>query len=374
MNIHLIAKRHRPLLTIGKEILTCHFGSLYLLNISTGQASKVCSLPVKSRYRFLARFRPLERLLRLEVKAAIALSDTVVLISYLGSIYRVDISSGEIIKEHDYCSGMNNPLYFTRIEGITGFEDCIAYGEYTINSNRKNASAIYIRSLSTPNWCKVYEFPAGEVRHIHGLKAALGDDCVYIMTGDLDNESGIWVSRDGFHTITPVLTGKQKYRTGFMFTVSNGYVYPTDTATEQNYIYLAEYNDAQLNLRVLAKLDGSCVNAIDTETDIFITTAVEPDENITGWRSWINYKKGAGIKSDRTQLLKVDKKSMEYKNIFSAKKDILPYRLFQYGSMILVDCPHAGGVMVYPIGVKKFDGKLLLLSCESEEEYSVDSK
>lgn len=367
MSIRLIAKRHRPLITLGKMVLTYHVGNLYLLDPKTRSIAKVCALPMKRYHRILAHFRLIERLLRLEVKAAIALSDSEVLLSYLGGVYRVNLESGEIIKEHTYRSGMNNPLYFTKITGISGFADCIAYGEYTINSNRKNSSDIYIRSLSAPDWHKVFEFPAGEIRHIHGLKAAPEDGCVYIMTGDLDKESGIWSSSDGFRTVNPVLVGQQKYRTGFMYSVAHGYIYPTDTAMEQNYIYFAEKKEVSFNLKTVTELDGSCVNSAETEDEVYVATAVEPDERVTGWRSWINYRKGAGIKSEYSQLLRINKKSMKCDCVFKAKKDMWPYRLFQYGSLILVKGPEVNSILVYPVGVKKYDGALLSLNTSSKE-------
>lgn len=367
MSIRLIAKRHRPLLTLEKMVLTYHVGGLYLLDPETKETSKVCTLPMKRYHRILVHFRLIERLLRLEVKAAIALSDTEVLISYLGGIFHINLESGEITQEHTYRSGMNNPLYFTRVTGLRGFTDCIAYGEYTINPKRTNPSAIYIRSFSTPDWHKVFEFPAGQIRHIHGLKAAHEDGCVYIMTGDLDKESGIWSSSDGFRTVNPVLVGQQKYRTGFMYSVANGYIYPTDTAMEQNYVYYAEKNEACFNLKTVTELDGSCVNSAETEDEVYIATAVEPDERVTGWRSWINYKKGAGIKSEYSQLLRVNKKSLNCDCLFRAKKDIWPYRLFQYGSMIVVKGPEANSILVYPVGVKKYDGTLFLFNSSSKE-------
>lgn len=361
MSLDLVVKRHRPLLYMDGQILTSHYGSLFLVDPKTAAAKQVCSIPVSMLKKFAARSRLLERLLRLEVKTAIKLSANEALVSYRGGIYHINIATGDIEREYSYRNGMNNPLCFTRIEGIKGFENCIAFGEYILNPGRNMPSAIFIRSLDDAQWRKVYEFPAGTVRHIHSIVADKEDDCVYIMTGDLDSESGIWVSRDGFRTVTPVLAGSQTYRTGFLFKVSNGYIYPTDTAVEQNYIYYVELGmNKTPQVKPITEIDGSCTSALDTEEYAFIATTVEADESITGWRSWINYKRGLGIKSNYSKLLMVDKRSLEIRQIVSFKKDFLPYKLFQYGTMVLVDLPDINSLAIYPVGVKKHDGELML--------------
>ncbi|MDD4436544.1 MAG: hypothetical protein PHS04_00710 [Tissierellia bacterium] len=366
--MEIIAHRHRPLIAIGKKLLTCHFGGIYLLNVNNKKSEFICKLPIDAFKRLASRSRLLERLLRLEVKATVAITETQLLLSYRGDIYRIDLDEKTIVKEHTYRSGMNNSLSFSKIEGVKGFDDCIAYGEYTLNPRRENSSAIYVRSLLSADWKKVFEFSAGTVRHIHGIAPDKAAGCVYILTGDLDNESGIWVSRDNFKTVKPIMSGAQKYRTGFWYSVKDGYLYPTDTATEQNYIYFATQRlDGSWQIKSVSDIDGSCISALDTDDKVYISTTVEADESITGWKSWINYKKGAGIKSDYAQLLAVDKQNLSVKKIAHFKKDILPYKLFQYGSVLIVNLPDCKSIAVYPVGVKKFDAKLLLIEYGDDE-------
>lgn len=361
--MRIIARRHRPLLTVDNRILTYHFGCIYLLNPNSEKSELVCRLPIGTLKRLASYSRLIERLLRLEVKATIALTESQILVSFRGNVFRIDLNTKTIIKEHTYRSGMNNPLSFSRIEGITGFDDCIAYGEYTLNPRRENSSAIYVRSLDSADWKKVYEFPAGTVRHIHGITPDKVRDCVYIFTGDLDSESGIWESRDNFKTVKPIMVGAQKYRTGFWYPVKGGYLYPTDTATEQNHIYFAAQGaGGNWHIRSIMEIDGSCISALDTEDTVYISTTVEADESVTGWKSWFNYKRGKGIKSNYAQLLSVNKQTLSIKKITQFKKDVLPYKLFQYGSILMVDFSAYNGLLIYPIGVQGFDGKLLLLA------------
>ncbi len=360
--MRVITKRHRPLAVVGGRLITCHFGKIYSLDTDSGKAECICTLPVSGFKRALSRIRIAERLLRIEAKIAIASGDENIFVSFDGAMYNVNLKTKTAVKELSYRNGMNNPMYLAEIDGIDGFDNGVVFGEYVLNPQRKNPCAIFFRNAVSAEWSKVYEFPAGTVRHIHGVIPSKKLNCVFVVTGDLDNESGIWLAKDNFKSVEPLLHGKQKYRTGYLYEAENGLIYPTDTALEQNYIYLACKNEnGEWFNKVITEIDGSCVSASETAEKAIISTAVEPDERVRGWRSWINMKIGPGIKSKYAQLISVDKKTLATKNIIKFKKDILPYRLFQYGHMKIFDVPCKKCVVVYPIGVNKYDGKLIEL-------------
>ncbi|MBE6771518.1 MAG: hypothetical protein E7547_05160 [Ruminococcaceae bacterium] len=361
--MRLVAKRHRPLVVINDKVITCHFGKIYLLDVESGKAEFICKLPVSNIKIVLSRFRFFERLLRIEARTAVALDDTHILLSMDGKTYCIDITNGKTECEYSYRNSMSNPRRMCRIEGIEGFDNCIAYGEYLLNSKRTKPSGIFVRSLDKADWKMVFEFPAGEIRHIHSLVPSKKSNCVYILTGDLDSESGIWEAKDNFETVTPIVKGSQMYRSGSLYETDEGFIYPTDTALEQNYIYYLEKDKTNNSLvsKVVTDMDGSCVSSVQTADKVLVSTTVEADESIRGWKSWINMKKGPGIKSDYAQLLSVDKATLKSKKIIQFKKDFLPYKLFQYGHIKIYDLPSKHAVLIYPIGVKKYDGNLLEL-------------
>lgn len=360
--MRLVAKRHRPILVMGDKVVTCCYGKIYLLDIDSGKPQYVCTLPEKKWKRHLSHFRIFERVLRIEPKAAIALNENHILVAFDGKILNINIKTGAVAKEAEFRNGMRGPSRMCRIEGIEGFDDSIAYGEYIINQHRSKPSGIFVRSLNSPEWKMAFEFPAGQVRHIHGVAPSEKTNCVYVLTGDLDNESGIWLAKDNFKTIEPLVAGAQMYRTIMTYEADKGLVYATDTALEQNYIYLLSHNqNEECNVKKIGEMDGSCVSSAQTERKILLSSTVEADESVQGLRSWINLKKGAGIKSDYAQLISVDKKTLETKKIVQFKKDALPYRLFQYGYMKIIDVPEKESILIYPIAVKKADGKLFEL-------------
>ena len=358
--MRVILKRHRPLLSMGETVVTYHKGSLMQVNLVTLEKRKICTLPMKRIYRTLAFSRVFERLLRTEVKTAVALSENDILISHRGSAYQINLSTGVMVKELQYRNGMSGPRRLTTLAGVSGFDDGVAFGEYTLNSQRKNPSAVFFRSKLSGTWKKMFEFEPGIVRHIHGLVPDAENGCVYILTGDFGKEAGIWKATNNFKEVIPILTGSQMYRSGGMIKTQHGFVYATDTALEQNYLYcLQTDNKGEWTLSELTEMDGSCVSNAETKDKALFSSTVEADESIRGWRSWINMKRGAGIKSQFAQLLVVDKKTLQTKAVASFKKDFLPYKLFQYGYVKLVDVPAMNLVLAYPIGVKKMDGKLI---------------
>ena len=363
--MELIARRYRPLTCIGKTVIVSHVGELAAIDLETKKIRHICDLPVGRFKKLLSRIRIFERLLRTEAKIAVPVSAEEIVVSYRGGVYRVNINSGEILRELSYRNGMNGPMRIAGIKNVKGFSDCLAFGEYTLNPQRKNPSAIFTRDSCTGEWKKVFEFKPGTVRHIHGLTPDAENGCVYILTGDFKEEAGIWKATENFARVEPMLTGSQTYRSGYLFKTEQGYTYATDTALEQNYLYCIDVSDC--SLKPYYEMDGSCVSSAETKDKVLFSSTVEADESVRGWRSWINMKRGAGIKSEYAKLVVVDKKTLAVKVIAEYKKDKLPFKLFQYGYVKVVDAPAISSILAYPVGVKKYDAALLRFGYEELE-------
>lgn len=358
--MELIARRYRPLSCIGDTVITSHAGKIVAINLNSKEKKHICNLPISKVQKVLSKSRIIERLIRTEAKIAVPITSDRIIISYRGGIYNVDLQSGEIKKELSYRNGMNGPMRIVSIKGVPGFTDCLAFGEYTLNPQRKNPSAIFTRNEKTGEWKKVYEFAPGKVRHIHGLAPDSENQCVYILTGDFDTEAGIWKATDNFSKVEPLLVGSQMYRSGYLYKVKDGFTYATDTALEQNYLYQVRVSDnGSYELSTYYEMDGSCVSSSETKDKVLFSSTVEADESVRGWKSWINMRRGAGIKSEYAKLVSVDKRTMSTKVIAEYKKDKLPFKLFQYGYFKVVDAPGINSILVYPVGVKKYDAAML---------------
>ncbi len=363
--MEIIAKRYRPLACMGSWVITSHMGEIAMLNPVSKEIKHICNLPVKGAKQFLTKFRAMERLLRTEAKIAVPISGNELIISFHGCIYNVDIVKGTIHPELTYRNGMNGPMRIVPIKGVSGFSDCLAFGEYTLNSQRKNPSAVFTRDYATGKWKKAYEFEPGRVRHIHGLTPDPENSCVYILTGDFDHEAGIWIAKNNFKSVEPLLVGSQTYRSGYLYKTECGLIYATDTALEQNYLYcISRKGNGEIALKTFYEMDGSCISSGETKDKVLFSSTVEADESIRGWRSWINMKRGAGIKSENAKLVAVNKTDLGVSVITQYKKDKLPFKLFQYGYIKVVDAPELESILVYPVGVKKFDAVMLMIKYE----------
>lgn len=95
------------------------------------------------------------------------------------------------------------------------------------------------------------------------------------------------------------------------------------------------------------------------------STTVEPDENRSGVLSWFSRRRGAGILTDQVELIYVDY-NLKCRVLERYKKDLWPMKLMQYGKIMF---PHGmkDTVWIYPVGVKKYDGKTVEMDVDGKD-------
>ena len=190
--------------------------------------------------KLISAFRIMERLFRLESRSIEAITDKIFIFSFQGAIYKADFLSHLLVREQTLPKGMSNPLSLSKIENMDSFEDSIVYGEYRSNNDKKPVS-VYSRNLQLDgHWEKVYQFEQGTINHIHSIIPDRFRKVVYILTGDDDESSGIWVARDNWKTVEPLLVGKQLYRSCFALVQEEGLTFVTDTPFQQNAVYFID--------------------------------------------------------------------------------------------------------------------------------------
>ena len=312
-------------------------------------------LPLKPWKKVCSHLRLAERFLRLTPRCVEKIDDGHFLISYSGFVYCLDIDSQQLNEEHRYCPMMNNPLYFTKIEGIEGFTDGILYGEYPININR-NPISIFRRNKEG-KWESVYTFNRN-ILHIHNLVPDKHRSCVYILTGDTDQESAIWEARNDFKEVKPVVKGSQQYRSCVAFPVKDGLLYATDSPLEQNRIYLLNFKSGDVTM--VYGLTGACVFGTEKDGKFFFAADVEPDSSLPLWRYWLTYRLGKGI-ADRKVRVIAGNLEEGFSVVAEFEKDCWPYTAFQFGNVSFPKCYVGGKVLVLPVAVKKYDNCALYL-------------
>lgn len=217
------------------------------------------------------------------------------------------------------------------------------FGEYFSNDGRKE---VYVYSSENGRkWSKVYAFPKGSIRHIHGIVFDKFRNGMWVLTGDTDKESHLWFTPDDFGTLKSIIGGTQKARTVSIIPAAENIVVPTDTPMEKNYIQLLDY-ECQ-TLKIVSDLPGSAFYAESVGGVNLVATVVE--------KSKVNIIDFVSVYAS------VDGKN--WKNILNLKQDkysSLSLKLFSYPEIkICKGEAEDRYIFLNCKGVEKYTGKCL---------------
>ena len=189
----------------------------------------------------------------------------------------------------------------------------IYFGEYFQNMD-KQAVNIYCSKDNAQTWHVAYTFEAGNINHIHGLFFDKYTNCIWVATGDRENECIIGYTEDEFKTFKEVFRGGQEYRTCQLFFYKDFIVFGMDTQYEQNVI--KKFDRKTLEITELQKVQGSVIKGGQVGDVAFISTTVEPSR----------------VNTDKYAHLWATKDGLNWEERYKAKKDWLPATLFQFGT------------------------------------------
>jgi hypothetical protein len=148
----------------------------------------------------------------------------------------------------------------------------VYFGEYFNNPDRESVH-VY-GSEDGEHWSVVHTFPAGSIRHVHNVVEDPYRKGLWVLTGDSDEESGLWFTGDNFRTLDCVVEGTQRARAVALIPLEDGLIVSTDTPHEQNYV---QHCDPQTGtFREVAPLPNSAFHAIKQRELLFISTVAEP--------------------------------------------------------------------------------------------------
>lgn len=313
------------------SLLISRRGVLKILDLSTGEVSKLIKIP-RSFLEEVINCNPLlSRILRKEVRCGIKVSENLVLLVAGRTIYELNLYS-KSISNGFLTIDKSRPLVFSKIEGVRNFQNGIYFGGYKTNPQRKPVS-IY-RRLGYNSWEVVYEFPSDTIEHIHNLIPDAYNNVVYIFTGDFDNSAGIWIAEDNFRSITPILIGDQKYRSCVGFATSEGLIYATDSPFIQNSVNLLKRKANKWELLEIIDINGPAIYGCRWQNDYVFSTSVEGDgRNQTFLNKVFDTKRGLGIKENNSIIYKGNLND-GFSAIYKMAKDKLPFYLFQFGALV----------------------------------------
>ena len=350
------------LCSVGEKQIFYNKGTLYIQENQNEYSHEILKLPISWWKSIAIKIRLLERLLRLEPRVAISLNDHEFLLSYQGQIFKINCENRNFEPEHHYRRGMNNTLSFCNLHGS------ILYGEYFGNSQHEGV-CIFRRQLKG-KWEKVFTFQPGSVGHIHRIIYDQYRECLWVLTGDSDQESGIWKVDVDFREATPVFIGKQKYRSCFLAAYKDGLLYATDTPLDENAIYFSwETSEGHFQEPELVyPMPGPCIYGTHLHGDmVAMSTSVEPDVSLPTWRYRITTKLGKGI-HDRSSHLIIGSMNTAFREFCQFKKDIHGMWLFQFGNLLFPDIDCSDAVFITGQALEKIDGKTICVSPFEEKK------
>lgn len=348
-----LGNRYKPICFYGSKLICYKKGSLYYLENASFCLFYKLSLSIKEKISNSTKL--LTRIFRAEPQCGAVYKDHLFLCTY-NSILEIDLITNRLVKNHLFRARGIHCSRIYLINGLSGFDDSIAFGEYSSNKN-KDIVNIYSFNNESHEFEVAYKFPQKTIKHIHSLIVSKERNSVFILTGDSDEESGIYEAKNNFKSVKPVLVGTQDYRSVIAFAGNDCLVYATDTPAKQNFVCL--YNFKDKTVKKLHEISGSCTTGCKTNSGFIFCSTVETKEprnnsKIEKIRYLFRKKLADGIKDNYCRVYMCDYNSS--KEIFAFKKDMHPAGLARFGRVFVLY--NNKELYLYPVAVKKFDSKL----------------
>ena len=305
--------------------------------------------------RFLGRIKVVSRLMRLGVRAGIALDEEQIVLSFGNKLVEYNLSLKECSNGF-LCEEGVRPLTFTKIKNIGNFDEGIYFGGY-IHNHEMRPVHIY-RRIQKDEWEIVYTFQQGVINHVHNIIADPYRNCLWIFTGDFGNAAAIWKVTDNFGKIEKVAGGDQRWRGSVAFVLPEGLLYATDTPRADDYLYLL--NPDTMEHREIMSLHGSCIYGCQWRDKYVLSSTVESEGGDMGFfETWFGRKRGKGIKDEYVHMYCGNLKE-GFKEIYREKKDWLPFTLFQFGVFKFPAGQNNGDNLYFqPVATNKYDQRLM---------------
>lgn len=224
--------------------------------------------------RLLSHSKLIRQGLRLGIHHLIPLKNGTFLVSLKKRILILS-ASGECLHEFSGYQG-NKPAH----RGICVTPDgAIFLGEYTINLNHRNETRLFRSSDGGKRFECILAFPR-TIRHIHFIQYDVYDHCLWLGTGDLDEECKLMRSDDNGDTWQQIGGGNQNWRTVGIVPNPEALYWGTDAGSVAEPNYLIRMPRSSGKLEILSELEGPCHgNSKLKDESVVFSSGVEGGEN-----------------------------------------------------------------------------------------------
>lgn len=337
---------YQPLLVRDDGIVAYRKKTFYLINKE--KKMKICSVKQRDLLDF---FHIFNRLLRRDVRCGCYTDDDYYFF-WMKSLYRLKINEKRIDKLYNVPRGESTPLNVVEGRG----EYTVLWGEYGRNEDKHEVCIYGLHRTGTINVVK--KLKGKNVRHVHNIIFD-GSDGYYVFCGDNEKDAGIYYFHNEWKEEEVVLVGTQNARAVVGFITKKGILFATDSVSEQNYIFLMQKCGNKWNKREICKINGSVIYGTRCKNGFIISTTVESPESSKGKiQCLLSRKRGKGILSDEVDMIYINE-DMEPRIVYTASKDRLPYKLFQYGCFKFPEgLEKAEEIVFFPLAVKGVSGQM----------------
>lgn len=324
---------------------------IFIYNIKTRKKTLLYVIPCSLIYKIILFFRLTNRLFRAGVRIGIMADREKLIFVFKKTIYELDIPQKKLTSSFILPRG-SRPLNFLNIQNLQGFESGIYFGEYFQNFEKKEVH-IYKRT-SSQHWEIVYSFKKNTIEHIHNLIQDNHNNCIWILSGDFENSSAIWMAKNNFYQVEQIVGGQQIYRSCVAFPVNGGLLYATDSQFEHNSIRYLQKNDNIWVSNKIFNLNGPAIYGCQVNENYYFSTSVEGDPSNMGLiKKLLDTKPGPGIINNCSTIIGGNIQE-GFKIIYSQNKDIFPFILFQFGVFTFPSGLNNSNILfANPIALKK---------------------
>lgn len=261
-----------------------------------------------------------------------------IVVLYASSIYFFDIRKNKLMLTAQLRQ-CRNVLHGGVAISCSG----VYFGEYGANPGRESVP-VWSSHDDGRSWNVVHQFPAGSIKHVHGVYTDPYTNSLWIPTGDFENECFIYeVPGADFTRMQRHGNGRQEWRTVGMFFEHERIVWGMDSQLQTSYLQF--FNRKTGNIKQGSPFPGPIWYCKKLEDGLhFIQSTVEI---------------GIGSQSNFSHVF-VSNDLENWHEVSRHEKDLFPKRLFKFGVIAFADGKQdSQDFVIFGEALKGLDGKVL---------------
>jgi hypothetical protein len=233
--------------TDGLEFILSRHNRLFRATSLGGPLEAIGSVAQPSWRMVATRVRAVQRLLRSMFYNVVPLPD--------GSIFTTFDRSVGVIRDGHYqpVRGLVRPVRCLRGACAIDGNGVLYFGEYDSNDERRPVHIYRLTAGSTALEI-AHTFPAGSIRHVHGIYFDRFEKSLWCTTGDHGSEAKFLRTSDGFKTTEVIGEGDETWRCVSLLFRKDAVYYGMDAEFIQNHIYRLDRRTGKRD--VLTPVDG----------------------------------------------------------------------------------------------------------------------